>query len=266
MKNTLLLTIASLFILGCSSDTPEPATVAPADAPAPKVSIYEAAVTSSTRLEGDYARDAARKPAAVLEFFGIEAGDTVFDMFAGGGYYTELLANVVGPEGHVDSHSNKPYLNYVGEEFTLRHDNGRLANVSVIMAENNELELQAEKYDAMLVVLSYHDIYHVDEDSGWYRIDGDQLRAEWFKGLKPGGVVGIIDHVAAAGAPAETGETLHRIDPQRVVAEMTASGFVLDGESNLLHNANDDHSLSVFAPDIRGNTDRFVMRFVKPAE
>lgn len=266
MKNTVLVTIASLFILGCSSDTTEPATAAPADAPAPSASIYDAAVASSTRLEGDYARDAGRKPAAVLEFIGVEAGDTVFDMFAGGGYYTELVADVVGPEGHVDSHSNKPYMNYVGEEFAQRHGNNRLPNVSVIMAENNELELAAEQYDVMLVVLSYHDIYHVDEGNGWYQIDGDQLRAEWLKGLKPGGVIGIVDHVAAAGAPAETGETLHRIDPQRVVAEMTAAGFVFDGESDVLRNANDDHSLSAFAPGIRGNTDRFVMRFIKPAE
>ncbi len=266
MTKTTLLAIASLLTLGCSSDTPDPAPTTPAAESAPAVSIYAAAVAADTRLEGDYARDAGRQPAAVLEFFGIEAGATVFDMFAGGGYYTELLANVVGAAGHVDSHSNKPYMNYVGEEFAMRHDNGRLPNVSVIMAENNELELEADKYDAMLVVLSYHDIYHVDEDSGWYRIDGEQLRAEWLKGLKPGGVIGIVDHVAAAGAPAETGETLHRIDPQRVIAEMTAAGFEFDGDSDILRNASDDHSLSVFAPDVRGNTDRFVLRFVKPAD
>lgn len=266
MTKTTLLAFALLLLIGCSGETTGPKTGASALAATPPESIYEAAVAADTRLESDYARDAARQPATVLEFFGIKPGATVLDMFAGGGYYTELLANVVGTDGHVDSHSNKPYLNYVGEEFAQRHDNGRLPNVTVIMAENNELELAPEKYDAILVVLSYHDIYHVDEDNGWYRIDGDKLRAEWLNGLKPGGVVGIIDHAASAGAPAETGETLHRIDPQRVIAEMTASGFELDGNSDILRNADDDHSQSVFAPGIRGNTDRFILRFVKPAD
>ena len=99
---------------------------------------------------------------------------------------------------------------------------------------------------------------------GWPLLDGIAFLEELRKGLKPGGIVGIIDHRAAAGAPPETGDSLHRIDPVLVIANMEAAGFIFEGESNLLANPDDDLTKSVFAPDIRGNTDRFVMRFRNP--
>jgi predicted methyltransferase len=226
--------------------------------------IYADAVASKSRLPGDYDRDAGRKPATVLEFFGIQPGDTVLDLFSGGGYYTELLSHVVGPEGKVVAQSNKAYLNFVGDEFEQRYADHRLPNVDVLMAENNELDLEPGTFDAIMLVLSYHDVYHADPDNGWAAIDRDKLLAELYAGLKPGGVFGIVDHVATAGAPAETGNTLHRIDPARVVRDLEAAGFELDGESDALANPADDHSKPVFDPEIRGKTDRFILRFRKP--
>ena len=134
------------------------------------------------------------------------------------------------------------------------------------MAENNELSLQSEQFDAVMLILSYHDIYYVDAKNGWPKIDGAAMLAEIFNGLKPGGVVGIVDHRAAAGAPRETGNTLHRIDPEIVIEEMTAAGFVLDGKSNMLQNLEDDHSVSMSDPSVRSKTDRFVLRFSKPTQ
>jgi predicted methyltransferase len=226
--------------------------------------VYADAVAADSRLPGDYERDAGRKPATVLEFFGIEPGDTVLDLFSGGGYYTELLAHVVGPDGHVIAQSNKAYLNFVGDEFKERYANDRLPNVDILMAENNELELAAGSLDAIMLVLSYHDIYHVDVESGWEKIDRDKLLAELYKGLKPGGVFGVVDHVATSGAPPETGDTLHRIDPARVIRDVEAAGFELDGQSDALRNPADDHSKIVFDPAVRGQTDRFILRFRKP--
>jgi predicted methyltransferase len=146
---------------------------------------------------------------------------SVLDMFAGGGYYTELVASVVGDKGHVLSHANRAYLNFVGEEFEQRHADGRLPNVNVLMAENNELSLKAD------------------------------------------GIVGIIDHYAEPGSPGESGGTVHRIDPAIVIADMRAAGFVVDASSDLLRNSNDDYSKNVFAPELRGKTDRFILRFRK---
>jgi len=268
MNKNLVLAAAAVFTFACTKEAPpaaEPEAAPEAFAEeAVEVSVYVAAVANPSRLEGDYARDAGRKPAEVMEFFGVEPGQTVLDMFSGGGYYSDLLSYVVGPEGRVDAHSNEAYLNFVGDEFKARHAEGRLNNVQVLWAENNELQLAADEYDVIMLVLSFHDIYYANPERGWPQIDGPKLLAELYKGLKPGGVIGVVDHAAAAGSPRETGGTVHRIDPAIVLEEMTATGLVLDAESDILRNPDDDYSKSVFDETLRRRTDRFVLRFRKP--
>lgn len=226
-------------------------------------SVYTDAVENATRPPADRERDASRRPAEVLEFAGIKPGMTVLDLFSGGGYYSEIFSIVVGEAGHVDAHSNAAYLNFVGDEFKDRHASDRLGNVSVLMAENNELELESGRYDVAFLALTFHDFY-LDSADGWPRIDIDKLLAELHAGLKPGGTVTIIDHYADAGSTTDTAESLHRIDPAIVKDAMQAAGFELDGESDLLRNSVDDHSKSVFDPSLRGHTDRFILRFRKP--
>lgn len=259
--------IPAVFLLaGCGGgEAPSPAETAAEPAKA-EVSgdVYAAALAVESRLEADFERDGSRRPDAVLEFFGVAPGMVVLDMFSGGGYYSEVIAHVVGDAGHVDAHANEAYLSFVGEEFTARHANDRLPNVDVLMAENNEMSLEPERYDAVVMILSYHDLYYDDPDSGWPKFDVDALLAELLKGLKPGGVLGVVDHQAEPGSPAETGNTLHRIDERIVIEELTAAGFVLEDESDLLKNEEDDYSKNVFDPAVRGNTDRFVLRFRKP--
>jgi len=227
-------------------------------------SVYADALTVASRLPSDYERDARRKPDEVLAFFDIEPGMVVLDMFSGGGYYSELIAHVVGAAGHVDAHSNEAYLGFVGDEFDARYANGRLPNVTILMAENNELELPPNRYDAIAMVLSYHDLYYDDPDRGWPKFDVPRLLAELYRGLKPGGTLGIVDHRAEAGSPPVTGNTLHRIDDAIVIDELTRAGFELVAASDVLRNSADDHSKNVFDPDVRGKTDRFVLKFEKP--
>ncbi len=227
-------------------------------------SIYVDAVQHTGRSDADRARDAGRKPAAVMEFFGIAPGMDVLDMFSGGGYYTEMLSNVVGDEGSVIAHSNQAYAQFVGEEATNRYANNRLSNVEILMAENDALEMPDGAFDAVMMILAYHDIYYVSPENGWPKIDGASLVAELFQALRPGGIVGVVDHYASSGSPNETGNTLHRIDPQIVIGEMEAVGFVIEAQSEVLRNMDDDHSLHMGAPEIRGQTDRFVFRFRKP--
>jgi predicted methyltransferase len=226
--------------------------------------IYRLAVENSERSEADAARDAQRKPAEVMEFMAIAPGMAVLDMFSGGGYYTELLSLVVGPQGSVTGQSNAAYLRFSGEESAARYKDDRLPNTSVLMAENNELMLSANSYDAVTMILGYHDIYYADTDIGWDLIDAPKLLAELYKGMKPGAILGIVDHAAAPGSPSETGGTIHRIDRGLVVSEVEAAGFVLDGESDVLRNPHDDYETSVFDPELRGKTDRFVLKFRKP--
>jgi len=99
---------------------------------------------------------------------------------------------------------------------------------------------------------------------GWPKIDAAKFLAELKKSLKPGGMLGVIDHSAEAGSPRATGGTLHRIDPQIVISEIEAAGFVLESASDVLRNMNDDYSLGVFHSEVRAKTDRFVVKFRKP--
>ena len=253
-----ILAIASLSLPGAYAG--QASSVSEADS----VSIYIDAVGESGRTDADRQRDAGRRPAEVMEFFGIAPGMDVLDMFSGGGYYTEMLSTVVGAEGSVIAHSNQAYAQFVGEEVTNRFANNRLGNVEILMAENDALKMPDGAFDAVMMILAYHDIYYVSPENSWLKIDGPALVAELFDALRPGGIVGVVDHYAADGSPAETGNTLHRIDPQIVIAGMESAGFIFEAQSEVLRNMNDDHSLHMGTPEIRGNTDRFVFRFRKP--
>jgi predicted methyltransferase len=82
--------------------------------------------------------------------------------------------------------------------------------------------------------------------------------------MKPGAVLGLIDHVATGGGDAaEVAESLHRIDPQVVKDTFAQSCFTLKAEAEFLANSNDDHSLSVFDKSLMGKTDRFVFKFIR---
>jgi len=264
MRTTIALFAAACLITACGQEATEPAAVSTEPAAEAEVSIYAAAVANESRPEADRTSDAGRKPETVLEFFAIQPGDVVLEMWAGGGYYTELLAHVVGADGKVTVHANTPILNFAGEAHTNRHVDNRLPNTEIMMAENNELALEADSFDAITIILNYHDLYWASEEYGWDQIDVGQFLAEIYKGVKPGGILGIVDHQAASGSPAETGNTLHRIDSAIVIVELQGVGFELDGQSDALANPEDDHSKGVFDPEIRGKTDRYVLRFRKP--
>jgi len=270
--NTMKLKISLLTLLplalalpGC--DRP-PSGSADADnlmvSEAMDASVYAAAVANTDRPEKDLARDERSAPADVLEFFEIRPGMRVLDLFSGSGYYTELLSYVVGPGGSVVAHNNSAYAGYLGDEIEKRYADDRLPNVETLMAENNELKLAADEFDAILMILAYHDVYYANPKDGWPRIDGARMLAELHKALKPGGILGIVDHYAEAGAPRETGGSVHRIDPGIVIADVTGAGFRLEEKSDELRNMNDDYSKTVFDPELRGKTDRFILRFRKP--
>mgnify|MGYP002145408416 CR=1 FL=1 len=118
--------------------------------------------------------------------------------------------------------------------------------------------------DLIFTNLNYHDLYWESEKYKFPRVDVPPVLAGWFRAVKPGGHVVIVDHVGPAGDPREVANRLHRIDPERVKADMTAAGFVLEAESSVLRRSEDDHSKLVFDPAVRGNTDRFMLKFRRP--
>lgn len=258
-----LFTAVVLGATGCASNDSGTDPDANAGAAADAAAIA-AAIADPRRPAGDAARDGGRKPQAVLEFAGVGPGMSVLDMFAGGGYYTELLAYVVGSEGRVVAYNNTGYSMAASKAIASRYADGRLANVEQLTSENNALELPPGAFDVVLFILSYHDVYYLDGERGWTRIDRPRMLKTLFNSVKPGGRVIVADHVATAGMPAEQVRALHRIDPQLVKADFEAAGFRYDGETDVLRNPDDDFGVIAMAPNVRGKTDRAVMRFVKP--
>jgi predicted methyltransferase len=217
-------------------------------------------LASPDRPEADRARDAGRRPAEVVAFLGIEPGMTVIDLIAAGGYYTEVLSLAVGSEGRVYA-QNSPYVLQMRgganeKAITARLAGGRLANVSRIDRETSELGLAPGSVDAALTALNFHDVYNSRGEEA-----AAAFLAAVFRVLKPGGVLGLIDH---AGSPDGDDAELHRIDETLVDAAVTKAGFEIEAKSDILRNAGDDRSKHVFDPAIRGHTDRFVMRLRKP--
>lgn len=223
-----------------------------------------AAMSNPQRPAEDVAKDANRHPGQVLSFIGIKPGMTVLDLFSGGGYYTEMLNSIVGENGAVIAHTNEAYIPFSGEIYKKRYLDSRLAQTTTIITEADDLQLEENSLDAAMLVLTWHDFVYADPENGWQAIDETLLREKLCKAMKPGAVLGLIDHVAnSGGETAEIAEKLHRIDPQVVRDDFANSCFTLEAEADFLRNSKDDHTLAVFDPSMRGKTDRFVFRFVR---
>ena len=223
-------------------------------------------LSDPARPADDRSRDATSKPAELLAFFGIAPGITVLDLNAATGWYTEILARVVGPNGHVIAHNHPGARNTLpAEAFEARYGNQRLPNVEQLFVRHNDLSLPPGSVDVVLMSMVYHDTYWHRDGVDWGPIDRPLLLESLHAALKPGGIVGVVDHYAAAGRdPFESVMAVHRIDPAVVRRDFVAAGFEPDGESDALRNCGDDYSSSVFDAAVVGRTDRFVLRFRKP--
>jgi predicted methyltransferase len=253
-----LAALLTLLVAGQS------ATVAAAAESSTSAAIA-AAIASTERPEPDRAQDAPRKAREFLQFAQVAPGMHVLDAFAAGGYYTELLSRVVGPSGEVIAYNNPEYAEFAAKVIATRYEGGRLPNVQQLTVPVAELELPARSLDAVLFVMSFHDLYWRPIDGSWTPTDPQQMLRKLHAALKVGGIVVVQDHVAVPGGdPSAVVDRLHRIDPEVVRAEFRTAGFELDAESPMLANPQDSHALQVFDPDIRGRTDRFVMRFRRP--
>lgn len=218
-----------------------------------------AAVADSGRPDADKARDADRKPAEMLAFAQVKPGETVIEYIPGRGYFTRLFSAAVGPKGSV--YAVTPQL--VVDKFKgqmpppVSAEPGR-SNVHEAVASGGSLNVPV-KADLFWTSQNYHDV-HI-----WAGMAGAaQLNKAVFDVLKPGGIYVVEDHSGAAGLDDPGMAKLHRIDEALVKKEVTAAGFVLDGESQVLRNPADPRTANVFDPSIRGKTDQFVLRFRKP--
>jgi predicted methyltransferase len=222
-----------------------------------------AALADPGRPAEDRQADADRKPGETVLFAGIKPGEKVVELIPSRGYWTRIFSKVVGPKGHVyalsparrpDAKPDSP--DPVAATAAIAADPA-YPNVTAqggSLAEHKVPEL----VDVVFTSRNYHDVHNSTS------IDIATFNKKIFDWLKPGGTYIVLDHAAAAGSGTRDTSTLHRIDPEAVKKEVTAAGFELAGESKVLEDPQDTHTLAVFDPQIRGKTDQFIFKFRKP--
>jgi predicted methyltransferase len=222
---------------------------------------YAAALADPQRPAADRERDAVRFPAELLAFAQIEPGEKVGDYIMGGGYWTPILANLVGPRGRVYAVQPDEFIAFrpaYGDEQDAAVA-GR-ANVTPLRGPLAAPPFP-EPLDTIITVQNMHDLYLGAMPEG----TAPRALAALHAALKPGGTLLVVDHSAAPGAGLAAANAVHRMDREAAIAALTAAGFVLEAESDLYARPDDPRTASVFDPSIRGQTDQFVLRLRKPA-
>ena len=222
-----------------------------------------AAVAAAERIDKDRERDVRDHPAELMNFAGIQPGMKIADVFGGAGYWTELMARAVGPGGHVQLVNNSPYFAFAGKDLTARFEGNRLPNADQITVETCNLKLGSETYDMIVIFMSYHDLYYVDEKEGWPAINASGFLDQLHAALKPGGQLLIVDHAATAGSGNTAAQNLHRIDEEFAKQDIASHGFKLEKTWDGYRNPGDDLTKLVFDPAVRGKTDRFTHLYTR---
>jgi predicted methyltransferase len=219
------------------------------------------AVNSPYRPAADRKLDPGRKPEQLLAFWGIKPGMHVADLWAAGGWTSELLARTVGPTGKEYSQNGKfpPRFKKAEEQWKARLKEPGMTNLVEIEAPwdhpSHILPVPPGSLDAVIVNMNYHDMV----GRGYNRA---KINAAVYRALKPGGVYGIVDNSAPPGTGAKDTTTIHRIDEAYEIKDIEKAGFKLVATSNILRNPKDDRTWFIFKH--RGKQDRFVLKFIKP--
>lgn len=256
-RSFLLLCLGTLLTLPVQADTIDEAAVL-------------AAMSKPGRLADDIERDSRSKPEAVIPLLNLETGDRAVDIFGSGGYYSELLASVLGESGEVLLHNNPGFEAWGINGLTDRYDGRDPGNITRHTRSGINLDLGLETLDAALVVMALHDLYVIPKRYNGEKYvavgrsaDVDYFFTQVYQGLKPGGRFIVVDHAGDPASDNETVSELHRIIESFTRQEIEARGFRFVASTDALRNPNDNRSQIVFDEDIQGRTDRFVLVFEK---
>ena len=242
-KGWLIATTLTVLSAGCTTPPPAP--------------DFQALVAGADRSEADRANDARRKPAQLLEFYGVRPGMTALDLGAGTGYNTELLARAVGAAGKVYAQNTRSMVdNMLKGRFDERLQKPVMKNVVHVVREfDDPLPADARNLDLVTFNFTYHDVSYMS-------VDRAKMNRAVFGALKPGGVYIVADHSGRPGTGVAEGKTLHRIEEAAVRREVEAAGFRFVAEGGFLRNPQDPRDAPVFKPKLPN--DEFVLKFVKP--
>ena len=244
--------VIAFVLAACAPVADQSPRLAPAD--------YFEALADTRRPAADRDRDPQRMPAEVLSFAQIAPGETVGDYLMGGGYFTRLLAHAVGPEGRVYGFTADEFVAF-RPEYATEQDTV-VADYDNVFAVRSPVAAPAfpEPLDTLITVQNFHDLYIPQMQEG----TGARAVQAFYRALKPGGTLVVIDHSAPDGSGTGATGATHRIDRQFAIDTLTAAGFVLEAESEMYRRPDDPRTANVFDPSIRGRTDQFALRFRKP--
>ena len=247
----------SRLVLACCFLGLVPAALT-ARAVAPAHDVVERAIANPSRPPEDRAADALRKPAETLDFAGVRPGMRVGEFYPGGGYFTRLLSDVVGPSGRVYGLENRGWKMAVEADRKLVAD-GPWKNVTMDDQPFGTVRFPVP-LDLAWVTQNYHDLkIHQYGD-----VDTVAFDRAVYAALKPGGIFFVLDHQGKPGMSDADIAKVHRIDRDVVVREITSAGFKLVAEGNFLRRATDDHSKPITDESVKGRTDQYALKFIKP--
>jgi predicted methyltransferase len=225
--------------------------------------LLKDAMASDIRSEAEVDRDRNRKPVETLEFFGLREDMKVVELLPGGGWYTKLLAPVLREKGALyialgTSRAKESVLvldgfdrvKVVAEDARIYRPEG---SRSYVLELNG---LGVEGADIVFTFRNYHNF-------------GPEGRAAMnravFDALKPGGIYAVVDHTRRH-MEADNPENRRRIDPVLAIHEIESAGFEFVDFSDLHFRPDDELRFEVGRKTVTGNTDRWTLKFRKPAE
>ncbi|MBV8156748.1 MAG: class I SAM-dependent methyltransferase [Dyella sp.] len=290
MKSRVILGLAAVLLASCSgSSTPANAQVQdqPAGGLVPPTTASDFTATRLDQvLAGDWrspehkARDVYRHPKATLHFFGIRPDQTVVEITPGGGWYSEVLAPLLHDNGHYIAAIAKPS----GEGEASRDKTGLKAKFAADAAHYGKAQILEFDPKAPVfgapgsadLVLTFRNVHN------WVEADtAPQMFKAFFAALRPGGVLGVVDHRAADNASLDAAKDSGYPPTSYVVKLATDAGFKLEEQSEINANPKDtkDYPKGVWTlpPTLTlgdqdkakylaiGESDRMTLRFVKPA-
>ena len=254
----LLVPFMALVLAGCG---PSPSDAPPADEPPAEATAPADSDRTASRLDAlldgapddRKARYRYRNPKATLEFFGIEPGMTVVEALPGGGWYSQILVPYLGAEGRLIganyAHHMWPRFGFFEQDFIDRMetwssdwpgtaeawkgDDGATVEAFVFGSMPESLLEQA---DAVLLIRALHNLARFEDDGGYLTVALNDI----YRVLKPGGIVGVVQHEARPDMPDEWADgSAGYLKKQFVIDRMTAVGFELVDQSAINENPND---------------------------
>ncbi len=241
------------------------------------------AVAASTRTEANAARDVYRHPAETLRFFGVTPAMTVVEIWPGGGWYTEVLAPLLAKDGTLyvaafsDTAEGQPAyrarLNKsLREKFAADPDVYGNVKITHLHVPGETQIAPPGSADRVLTFRNVHNWLAADE--------AETVFASFFAALKPGGMLGVVEHRAKPGADLATMKKSGYVTEEKVIELARNAGFELVKQSEINANAKDtaDHPEGVWTlpPSLRlgdkdrekyvaiGESDRMTLLFRKP--